>query len=145
MLGVKTYTREYVDSCRARVESDLDAYRNLVAAARSHPASDKAQLESAIRAFESTLFNNLVLVLDAFFVHRLRTVEGKDGNPLNEVRVICNSLLNNRNVMTADKSIKLSPEKSVLQYQFGETIKLNEAAFILIFQAFFTEIERKFV
>ena len=145
MLGVKTYTREYVDSCRARVESDLVAYRNLVAAARSHPASDKAQLESAIRAFESTLFNNLVLVLDAFFVHRLRTVEGKDGNPLNEVRVICNSLLNNRNVMTADKSIKLSPEKSVLQYQFGEAIKLNEAAFILIFQAFFTEIERKFV
>ncbi|HLG12719.1 MAG TPA: hypothetical protein VI876_13250, partial [Dehalococcoidia bacterium] len=95
--------------------------------------------------FESTLFNNLVLVLDAFFVHRLRTVEGKDGNPLNEVRVICNSLLNNRNVMTADESIKLSPEKSVLQYQFGEAIKLNEAAFILIFQAFFTEIERKFV
>jgi hypothetical protein len=73
-----------------------------------------------MEAFEATFFNNMVLLLDYLFVHRLRTVEGKDGNPLNEVRILCNSMLLNDNIMTADKSIKLSPEGSVLKYRVGD-------------------------
>lgn len=144
MLGVKTYPREYVAACRARVDADLAAYRSLVAAAKKQPAIDK-KLNAAIEAFESAFFNNMVLVLDEMFVHRLRTVEGKDGNPLNEVRVLCNSMLHNKNIMTADNSIKLSPASSVLKYQVGDEIKLSEANFVALSAAFFAELERKFL
>ncbi len=134
MLGVKTYPKSYVAACRAKVEKDISAYRALAATAKTQPA---------LKAFETTFFNNMVLVLDNLFVHRLRGVEGKDGNPLNEVRVLCDSMLNSR--MVADKSIKLSPEKSVLKYKVGDEIKLSEADFLLLSKAFFAEIERKYL
>ena len=44
------------------------------------------------REFEQRFFNDQVLILDNMFVHRLTGIEGKDGNPLNEVRVLCNSI-----------------------------------------------------
>ena len=106
---------------------------------------DAAPLDVAIEAFEGAFFNNMVLVLDESFVHRLRTIEGKDGNALNEVRVLCNSILLNNGVMSVDSSIKLSPDKSVLKYQVGDEIRLNEADFSLLSSAFFAEIERKYV
>src|ERR1700704_3803597 len=107
MLGVRNYTQEYIDACRAKVESDLAAYRNV---AGNQPASETTE------AFEATFFNNMVLVLDHLFVHRLRTVEGKDGNALNEVRMLGDSMLLNGNVMGVDKSIRLLPAKSILKY-----------------------------
>ena len=153
MLGMSRYAQEYIDACRSRVDSDLSAYRNLIAAVGHQPASD--QRNSAVEAFEAAFFNNMVLLLDYFFVHRLRGIEGKDGNPLNEVRVMSNSMLQNENIMSTsyprsmpsalgDKSIKLSPEKSVLKHQLGDEIKLTEADFLRISEAFFEEIERKF-
>jgi len=145
MLGVRSYTRNYIGGCRSRVDADLSAYGNLVAGARKNPAGNQARLNSAIEAFEAVFFNNMVLILDHLFVHRLRTVEGKDGNPLNEVRVLSDSLMHNNGVMTADKGIKLSPTTSVLKYQAGDEIKLNEADFLLISKAFFAEIESKYL
>ena len=99
----------------------------------------------ATEAFEATFFNNMVLILDHLFVNRLRTIEGKDGNPLNEVRVMSESMLNCKNTLTPDKSIKLSPTKSVLKYDVGDEIKLNEQDFLRLSEAFFAEIERKYV
>ncbi|MBI3243400.1 MAG: hypothetical protein HYZ49_14015 [Chloroflexi bacterium] len=140
MLGVRNYTKEYIDGCRSRVDLDLSTYKKLVAAARNQPESVKA-----IEAFEATFFNNMVLLLDHFFVHRLRVVEGKDGNPLNEVRLLCDSMMNNKNIMRADKTIKFDPAKSVLKYKVGDEIKLNQADFLLIYKAFFAELESKFL
>jgi hypothetical protein len=37
----------------------------------------------------------MTLVLDRYFVHRLRVVAGKDGNPLNEIELLTDSLMNN--------------------------------------------------
>jgi hypothetical protein len=67
----------------------------------------------------------MVLILDTYFTHRSRTTEGKDGNPLNEVRVLCNSILENKRVLRADKSIKLKPETSVLKLPPGSVRGLS--------------------
>jgi hypothetical protein len=135
MLGVKTYTKQYIDDCRAKIEADLAAYRAL-AATSNGPALVK---------FETRYFNCMVLVLEMMFVHRLRMVEGKDGNALNEVRVLADSILANGGVMGTDKTIKLVPAKSVLKYEVGDPIQLTEEAFVRLFRAFFAELDAKFV
>jgi hypothetical protein len=88
MLGMKSYPQGYIDACRKRIDADVAAYGSATAKMRNGKTPD-----STFEAFEVTFFNNMVLLLDYFFVHRLTGIEGKDGNPLIEVRVICNSLL----------------------------------------------------
>jgi len=85
MLGVKNYTQTYIDECRSRVNVQLSTYNNLITSARKSAGNNEKSLNSAIESFEPIFFNNMVLLLDALFVHRLRMIEGKDGNPLNEV------------------------------------------------------------
>jgi hypothetical protein len=61
--------------------------------------------------------------------------------------MICSSLLENRGVMCtemANKTIKYSPEKSVVKLKVGDEITLTEPAFVALFKAFFAEIEAKF-
>jgi hypothetical protein len=84
-----TYTKDHVNSCRSKIEAQLAAYRVLTGAAREKAGDSSASAAT----FEPLFFNNLVLVLDRFFVHRARGLEGKDGNPLNEVRMLCDSIL----------------------------------------------------
>ena len=136
MLGVKTYSKSYFDSSRARVEASLAAYR--VVALNTTADAD------AQEAFEVGFFNDLTLLLDYLFVHRLRTLEGKDGNPMNEVRVICQSLLEHGGVMTADKAIKLVPAKSVLGIEYGSEIAIHEADFVNLSAAYFGAVESAF-
>ncbi|HEY6284360.1 MAG TPA: hypothetical protein VIX20_01750 [Ktedonobacteraceae bacterium] len=145
MLGVKKYTQTYIDECRSKVNGQLSTYNNLITTARNPVGKNEKSLNSAIESFEPVFFNNLVLLLDALFVHRLRFIEGKDGNPLNEVRVLCNSMLNNKNIMCADNTIKLNPATSVLKYKVGDEITLSEAEFLRLFKAFFAEIEMKYM
>ena len=141
MLGMKTYAHEYVDACRARVDADLRAYRKQVG-------------ESPSKKFESRFFNDQILLLDYMYVHRLPGIEGKDGNPLNEVRVLCNSILLNRGKLQVEKlpgwpnsavaSLKLPPDKSVLKLKPGDEVALTEADFVRLSEAFFAELEKKF-
>jgi hypothetical protein len=145
MLCVNNYGQDYIDDCRSRVAAQVAAYQTLVATARHQGASDGPQLETAIAAFEPQFFNNMVLTLDSYFTHRARALEKKDGNPLNEVRMLCNALTNNHGVMCADKTIKYDPAKSVLKYQVGDQIGVTEAEFVRLSAAFFAEIESKFL
>ena len=141
MLGMKKYSRNYIAACRARVDADLRAYRNLAGNGRS-------------KEFEARFFNDQVLLLDYMFVHRLTGIEGKDGNPLNEVRVLCNSLLLNRGKLQVDRlpgwpnsastGMELPPDKSVLKLKVGEEVRLNESDFVRLSKAFFAELEKKF-
>ena len=135
MLCMNAYPQDYIDECHARVDAQLAAYDNLAKAVGNQAALD---------TFEPVFFNNLVLVLDQLFVHRSRILEGKDGNAMNEVRVVCNSLLNNNSKLIADKGIKLNPTKSILKYQVGDEIKLSEADFKRLSEAFFAAMETVF-
>jgi protein involved in polysaccharide export with SLBB domain len=86
----------------------------------------------------------MVMVVDDYFLHRSRNLELKDGNPLNEVRVICNSLRDNDGMMAADKQIKMDPDSSVLKLQVGDEINLSIDDLQRLSEAFLSEIERKY-
>jgi hypothetical protein len=142
MLGRKNYAQEEIDAARAMVEADLRAYKRLPDAAKT-------------KEFETVFFNRAVLLLDYMFVHRLTGIEGKDGNPLNEVRVLCNSILLNKGRLQIDKlpgwptsasaALKLPPDTSVLKLKAGDEVKLSEIDFVRLTKAFFAELEKKYL
>lgn len=141
MLGMKSFSKEYIAACRARVARDVEAYKAV-------------QSLIASKEFETTFFNSQIMLLDYMFVHRLSGIEGKDGNPLNEVRVLCNSILYNAGRLQIEKlagwpnsavsSLKLPPEHSVLKMKLGDPIKLTEGDFSRLSAAFFDELERRY-
>ena len=138
---MKKYPKEYIAACRARLDADLRAYRSAVGKTPS-------------KEFEARFFDDQVLLLDYMFVHRLTGTEGKDGNPLNEVRVLCNSLLLNHGKVqvarlpgwpnSASSGLILPPEKSVLKLKVGDEVRLSEADFARLSAAFFAELEKRF-
>lgn len=142
MPGRKDYTRAELARARAAINSQLTAYRDLVSAVA---ATKDERASSAVAAFDPLFFDNMTLVLDRYFVNRLRAVAGKDGNPLNEVEMICDSLMNNDGVMLASNVINLIPDQSVVQLQVGDPIELNLADFERLSGAFFADLERKFL
>jgi hypothetical protein len=143
MLGRKTYTQEELDNARTAIDQQLAAYKKLVKAIDG--ATSDPKVRSALDAFEPLFFNNMTLVLDRYFVHRLRVVTGKDGNPLNEVELMSDSLMNNDGVLRGNNVIKLIPDESVLKLNTGDRIRLKAAQFERLSKAFFTEIQSKFL
>jgi len=133
MLSVSSYAKDYVDGSRAKLASQLASYRKVAAA---------KPLE--IDAFERQFFNHLILALDHYFLHRSRNMEGKDGNPLNEVRMLCNAIMENKDRMSAGKTIRYKPEMSILKFKASDEIRLNADDFARLSAAFFDEIEKKY-
>ncbi|MEA2385073.1 MAG: hypothetical protein QOH72_5044 [Solirubrobacteraceae bacterium] len=141
MLGRKDYTPEELDHATTAVDQPVAAYRKLVQAIDT---SDP-EVAAALADFEPLFFNNLTLVLDRYFVHRVRMVTGKDGNPINEVELLAESLMNNDGVLRGNNVIKLVPDQSVLKLDIGDRIRLSAAQFEGLAKAFLSEIRSKFV
>ncbi|MET0955976.1 MAG: hypothetical protein ABWY68_08485 [Cryobacterium sp.] len=137
MLGRKTYTHDEINSARFALAEQLTAYGTLVAETNGETA------QAALADFEPLFFNNLVLVLDRFFVHRVRAVTGKDSNPLNEVELIAESLLTNNAVLRGNAVIKYVPANTVVQLEIGDDIRLTTAEFDRLSTAFLAEIEAR--
>ena len=144
MLGMREYDGDYIDACRSRVETQTAMFREVAQAARDHGDADLSGLEGALESLESEYFNNMLLVLEGYFVHRLPGVEGKDGNALNEVRVLARSLMENGGTVMEDPPIALDPERSVLGLRVGEPVRLTLQQYTRLSDAFFRELERRF-
>ena len=81
----------------------------------------------------------MTMVLDRYFVHRIRRVTGKDGNPLNEVELLTESLLTGDGTLRGNNVIKFVPDESVLKLDIGDRIKLTAAQFERLAKAFLAE------
>lgn len=99
------------------MNQQIAAYERLVEAIDDSPSDPK--VASALEAFEPLLFNNMTVVLDRYFVHRLRMVTGKDGNPLNEVELLTESLMNNDGVLRGNKVVKWPLMPTLVQRRFS--------------------------
>jgi hypothetical protein len=143
MLGRKDYTREEYENGKSPIDELLAAYKKLVKAVTD--ATPDRKVQSTFDEFEGLFFDNMALVLDRYYVHRLRMVTGKDGNPLNEVELICDSLMNNRGILQENNVIKYVPTQSVVKLDLGDQIRLSEQDFERLSSALFAELERKFL
>jgi len=144
MLCVNKYPKSYIEDCHQRINQQLTTFRQLASAAQKADGIPGKELSRALATFETSFFNNLVLAMDRSFNHRSRTLELKDGNPLNEVRVLCDSILETGGRMTTDSTIKMKPENSVLKFKVGDEIKISASAFAKLSEAFFADMHKKF-
>lgn len=124
MLLRTGYDRNYVSACRESIGAAVEELRRVGAG--------------------SAGWIQLVVALDRWFALRNPKVEGRDGNPVNEVRVLAESVVEHGAVMTVPKGIKLRAEGSVLGFEEGEELSLDGDAFELLFDAFLAEVEGKF-
>ncbi|HEU5145021.1 MAG TPA: hypothetical protein VFT81_07570 [Dermatophilaceae bacterium] len=138
MLETLHYDQDYVDECRARSEAQVAAFEDV----RSRADIDGTD---PVGSLEPDFFNNMLLVLDAYFVHRPDNVAGRVGGPLTEVRVLASSLMLNGGTMRADKPNGLGPGRSLLGYAEGDDIHLTQEQYVTISRAFFDEVERTYV
>ena len=127
MLGRKDYTSEELANARATVKTQLADWR------ASGAGGD----------LEATYFNAALVALDRRFVHRVRTFTGKDTNPLSEVEMLVESLLDNDGVLREIKVIRYDPDKSVLGLQIGDRIALTADDFEELSAAFLKDVEQK--
>ena len=137
MLGRKDYTQDEFDHARAAVATQLTSYAKVAKLiGKASPTLDE---------FETVFFNNMVIVLDRYFVHRIRPVTGKDNNALNEVELIADALMNNAGTFRGNNVIKYVPESSVLKLRTGDVIALEADDFDRLADAFFDELKRRFL
>lgn len=139
MLAVISYPEVYVQLTAAKVEEQLAAYAALAAAVKGN-----GKAEAALAAFAPGHFNSMLLALDHHFMHRMRGAEGKDGNPLNEVRMLSDAIMEHDGVLQENKTIKYKTEKSVVGIAVGQTIALDAERFEKLAKAYIAELGKRF-
>jgi hypothetical protein len=131
MLAVSSYKPDYVQACHEKLAAQLATFRAL-------PAGKPKD------AFAPGYFNAMVLVLDSYFLHRQRSNEGKEGGPLNELRMLCDGIKDNGAVMAKNSTIKYRPESSVTGIAVGQAIVLDDKRFEALADAVFGDILQRY-
>ncbi len=134
MLGKSSYPTAQVAAARAEFAALARTWRGVA-----------AKSEAGARAeAEAQVFAQMVVALEGWFVHRLRSVEGKDGNALNEVRLLALGVTANGGYFPSDGVIRWKPEASVTGYRAGDRIRLSEAVFSRLAGVYLDRIAAKF-
>ena len=126
MTDRTTYTSDEVESCR----DNCDA---LIAAWGANEVDDST--------LESLVFGQAVVVLHTWFGHRRRELEGGDGNPMNEVRVIADSIVDNDAVLRVAGPITWVAERTVLRLAVGDDVEVTANGFERLAAAYIAAIE----
>ena len=121
-----TYSADEIESCR----DNCDA---LLAAWGANDVEDST--------LESLVFGQAVVVLHTWFGHRHRGLEGDDGNPINEVRVIADSIVDNDAVLRVEGPITWVPERTVLHLAVGDEVEITANGFERLTAAYLAAIE----
>ena len=93
---------------------------------------------------ESLVFVHAVVVLDAWFAHREPALEGADGNPMNEVRVIADSVVGNAGTLRVPDPIRWAPERTVLRFAPGDEVEMTANRFERLAAAYLAAIENTY-
>jgi hypothetical protein len=141
MLGRKDFTKKEFDHGKSTVEQQLATYTKLLKAISGHGTDKK--VNDALDEFNVHFCNNMVLALDRPFVHRLRMSTGKNCNPLNEVELLSDSLINNDGVFRGNNVTEWIPDQSVLKLKPGDPIRMTETDFERLSEAFFMELKAR--
>ena len=139
VLAVTSYPEVYVQLTAAKLADQLAAYAALAAAVKGN-----AKAEAALAAFAPGYFNAMLLALDHHFMHRMRGAEGKDGNPLNEVRMLSDSIMEHDGVLKDNRTIKYKAEKAVAGVAVGQEIALDAPTFERLAKAYLEEMGKRF-
>ncbi len=121
-----TYTSDDVEDCRAHADS-------LLAAWGANDVEDTT--------LESLVFSQAVVVLDAWFIHRSRDLEGADGNPMNEVRVVADSVVSNESIVRVEGPISWDPRRTVLGLAVGDEVEVTADGYERLAAAYLAAIE----
>lgn len=128
-------------ACRRLIDPHLCAWSRL---ARTLRAADDGR-QAAPAALAPSYLAALVVVVEYAFVDRTPDLEGADGNPLNDVRAIADSVIRADGVMTVSPALARRPETSVLGLAAGDPIARSEADCPHFADAFFTQLEATYV
>ncbi len=124
------YTSDEIEACR-------DSCDALLAVWATNDVEDST--------LESLVFLQAVVVLDAWFVHRDRAIEGDNGNPMNEVRVISDSVVSHAGTLHVPEPIRWQPDRTVLRFAVGDEVEMTADRFERLAAAYLAAIEATYV
>ena len=133
-----TITNAAIESCRAGIAAQVQAYRDLVGAASKASGMSLVRIDAALSAFEPAFFGNLLVTLDARFAQRARGAGASA-----EVALLAAALLHHDGVLRRDAATTYDADTSVLRIDVGERVALNADDLETLAAAFLAELERQ--
>ena len=134
MLARTSYDPSQIATARAAFAEMVEGWRSI--AARSEAR--------ARAAAEAQVFAQMLVALEGWFVHRARAQEGKDGNVLNEVRLLALGVTENGGRFPEPGAVRWRHEQSLTGLRPGDPIRMTEALFSKLAEAFLAAMAERF-